>query len=137
MTNDTCVKSSMAPQAYKVVSTHPCDISGCTILSRLLHSHAPHLGGINGGVQYDLSTLAFSNGEQLEYFRSSIIRLQQEIILSREIFSPTRLLFRYMKSLTKSEKLRAFIAPKMTDLVAFLDNNGKSAVCTVGYINDI
>ena len=37
MTNDTSVKSSMAPQAYKVVSTHAHEISGWTILSRLLH----------------------------------------------------------------------------------------------------
>ena len=29
-----------------------------------------------------------------------------------------------MKALTKSEKLRDFIAPKMTDLITFLDNNG-------------
>ena len=28
ITNDTCVKSSMAPQAYKVVSTHAHEISG-------------------------------------------------------------------------------------------------------------
>ena len=33
-----------------------------------------------------------------------------------------------MKALTKSEKLRAFIAPKMTDLITFLDKNGKSTV---------
>ena len=32
MTNATCVKSSMAPQAYKVVSTHSHEISVWTIL---------------------------------------------------------------------------------------------------------
>ena len=37
MTNDTCVKFSMAPQAYKVVRTHAHEMSGWTILSRLLH----------------------------------------------------------------------------------------------------
>ena len=63
MTNATCVKSSMAHQAYKVASTRGHYISGYTILSRLLHSRAPHLGGINGGVKYDLVTLAFRNGE--------------------------------------------------------------------------
>ena len=73
MTNDTCVKSFMSPQAYKVVSTHSHEISLWTILSRLIHSRAPHLGGMNGDVQSDLATLAFNNGEQLEYFHSSIL----------------------------------------------------------------
>ena len=77
MTNDTCVESSMTPQAYKVFSTRDHEISGWTILSRLLHSLAPHLGGINGGVQFDISTLAFNNGKQLEDFNISILRLQQ------------------------------------------------------------
>ena len=62
MTNNTCVKSSMAPQAYKLVSTHAHDISGWTIFSRLLHSRAPQLGGMNGDVQSDLATLTFKNG---------------------------------------------------------------------------
>ena len=128
MTNDTCVKSSMAPQAYNVVSTHVHEISGWTILSILIHSRAPHLGGMNDDVQSDLATLAFRNGEQLEDFHSRILRLQQEIMLSGEIFSPARLLIQYMKALTKSEKLKAFIAPKMIDLITFLDKNGKSAV---------
>ena len=88
-------------------------------------------------VQSDLATLAIKKGEQLEYFHSRIIRLQQEIILSREIFSCTRLLFQYMKALTKSDKLRDFIAPNITDLITFLDNNGKSAVYTGGNINGI
>ena len=107
MTNNTCVKSSMKPQAYKIVSTHSHEISGWTILSRLLHSRAPHLGGMNGGVQSDLVTLDFRNDEQLEYFHSRILRLQQEIMLSGEIVSPTRLLFQYMKALTKIEKHKA------------------------------
>ena len=49
-------------------------------------------------------------------------------MLSGEIVSPTRLLFQYMKALQKSDKLRAFIAPKMTDLITLLENNGKYAV---------
>ena len=49
-------------------------------------------------------------------------------MLTGEIVSPTRLLFQYMKALTKSEKLKAFIAPKMTDLITFLDKNGKSNI---------
>ena len=58
-------------------------------------------------------------------------------MLSGEIFSPTRFLFRYMKALTKSEKIRAFIAPNMKDLITFLDNNVKSAVYTGGDIHGI
>ena len=58
-------------------------------------------------------------------------------MLSGEIVSPTRLLFHCTKELTKSEKLRAFIAPKMTDIITFLDNNGKYAVDTGGDIHGI
>ena len=62
----------MAPQDYKVVSTHAHDISGWNILSRLIHSCDPHLGGMNDDVKSDLATQTFNNGEQLEYFHSSI-----------------------------------------------------------------
>ena len=72
----------MEPQAYKIVSTHAHEISRCTILSRLLHSHTPHIGSMDGDVQSDLATLAFNNGEQLGYFHIRIIRIQQEIMLS-------------------------------------------------------
>ena len=130
MKNDTCVKSSMEPQAYKVVSTNAHEISGWNILSRLLHSRTPHLGVMNGDVQSDIATLAFKNGEKIEDFHRRILRLRQEIMHSGEIFSPIRLLFPYMKALKKSEKLRSFIAPKMTDLLTFFDNNGKYAVYT-------
>ena len=58
-------------------------------------------------------------------------------MLSGEIFSPTRLIFQYMKALTKSEKIRAFIAPNMTDLITSLDNNGKYAVYKGGDIHFI
>ena len=84
MTNNNCVKSSMEPQDCKIFSTHAHEISGWIILSRLLHSRAPHLGVMNGDVQSDLATLAFRNGEQLEDFHSRILRLQQEIMLSGE-----------------------------------------------------
>ena len=67
----------MAPQAYKVVSTHAHEISGWTILSRRLHLRSPHLGGMNGDVQPDLATLAFKNREQIEYFHIRIIIFQQ------------------------------------------------------------
>ena len=137
MTNDTCVKSYMSPQAYKVVSTHAHEISGWTILSRLLHPRVPHLGGMNGDVKYDLATLAFKNGEQLEDFRSRILRIQQVIVLYGEIVSPTRIILQYMKALTKREKLRAFIAPEMTDLIISLDNNVKSNVYKGGDMHGI
>ena len=42
-----------------------------------------------------------------------------------------------MKALTKSDKLRDFIAPKMTDLITFLDNTRKSSVYTGGDIHGI
>ena len=58
-------------------------------------------------------------------------------MLSGEIVAPTRLLFQYTKSLTKSDTLRAFIAPEMTDLITFLENNGKYVVYTGGYIHGI
>ena len=42
-----------------------------------------------------------------------------------------------MKALTKSEKLKAFIAPKMTGLITLLDKNVKSAAYEGGYIHGI
>ena len=92
---------------------------------------------MNGYVQFYLSTLDFKNGEQLEVFHIRILRLQQEIMLSGENFSPTRLILQYMKALSNSDKLRYFIAPKMTDIITLLDNNGKSAVYTGGDIHYI
>ena len=47
---------------------------------------------MNSDVHYDLATLAFKNGEKIEYFHSRIIRIQQEIILYEETVSPKRLL---------------------------------------------
>ena len=62
----------MAPQYYKVVNTHAHEISGWTILSRLLHARAPHLGVMNGDAQSGLAILAFNNLEKLGYFHSRI-----------------------------------------------------------------
>ena len=73
----------MATLAYKVVNTDAHENFGQTVLSRLLHTRAPHLGGTNVDVQYDLATLEFKSAEQLEYFQSRILRLQQEINFSR------------------------------------------------------
>ena len=92
---------------------------------------------MNGDVQSNLATLACSNGEQLEYFHRRILILQQEIMLYGESVSPTRLLSKYMKALTKGNKLKAFIAPKMKDLITFLEKNGKSAVYEGGDIHGI
>ena len=90
----------------------------------------PHFAGINGGVHSDIATLTLNNGEQLEYLHSRIIRLRQEINLYGETLSPTRLLFQCMKALSNIDKLEAFVAPKMTDIVKFLDNKGKLAIYT-------
>ena len=54
---------------------------------------------MNGDVQYYLATLDINNREQIEDFHGIILRLQQEIVISGEIFSPTRLIFQYMKAL--------------------------------------
>ena len=40
-----------------------------------------------------------------------------------------------MKASSKSEKIKAFIAPKMTDLITLLENNRKYAVYTGGNIH--
>ena len=71
----------MAPQDYKVVNTHAHEISGWKILSRLLHSHAPHIGGMNGYVQFDLSTLELKITEQLEDFHRIIFIIHHKFIL--------------------------------------------------------
>ena len=137
MTNDTCVKSCMEPQSYKVVNTHAHDISGWTILSIPLRSRAPHFWGMNGDVKSDLATLALKNGEELNFFYSRTIRLQQEIMLSGEIVFPTILIFKYMKTLSKNDKIRTFIAPNVIYLITFLDNNGKYDVYTGECIHGI
>ena len=93
------------------------------MISRLIHSFSPNLGGINGDVQSDQDTLTFKNVEKLEYLHSIIFRLQQEIVLSGETVSPKRLIFYYMKEFSNSDKLKAFILPKLTYLITFLDNN--------------
>ena len=76
----------MATQDYKGVNNHANEISGCTIISRLLYARAPHIGGMNGDIQSDLATLVFKNGEQLEDFHRIMIRLQQKMILSGELY---------------------------------------------------
>ena len=92
---------------------------------------------MNVDFQSDLATLEFNNREQLEDFHNIIIRLQQEIILSVETISSTRLLLQYMKALSNSDKLKSSISPKMTDIMTFLDRNEKSAVYTGGNIHGI
>ena len=92
---------------------------------------------MHGDIQSDLSTLAFNNGEQLEYFHSRILILQQEIMLYVETVSPTRILFQYMKELEKIDELKSCIAPKMTYLITFLDNNRKYAVYTGVNIHEL
>ena len=42
-----------------------------------------------------------------------------------------------MNEFSKSDKIKAFIATKMTDIIIFLENNLKSAVYTGGYIHGL
>ena len=58
-------------------------------------------------------------------------------MLSGENVSPIRLLFQYTMALTKSEKLRAFIAPKMIYLINLFDKNRKYTVYEEGDIHGI
>ena len=58
-------------------------------------------------------------------------------MLSGETVSPTRLLLQYMKALTNSEKLKAFMVPKTTDLITCIDTNGKYAEYDGGDIHGI
>ena len=109
----------------------------CTILSILLYARAPPLGGVNGDVQSEMVTLAFNQGEQIEDCHSTILRLQQEINLYGETVPPKKLLLQYMKALESSDKLKAFIAPNITDLIILLDKNRKLYICTGGNIHGI
>ena len=70
LNNDTCVKYSMEHQSYNVVNTHAHETLICTIVSS-------HIWGINGNVKSELATLIIKKEEQLEYFHSIIIRIQQ------------------------------------------------------------
>ena len=137
MTDGNSVKSSMATQTYKVFRTRDHEISGWKIISRLINSRASNNVGMNGDVHSDLSTLAFKNGEQFEDLHNIIMRLQQEIILYGGTVYPTRFLFQYTKALSNTDKLKKIIAPKMTYIIKFLDNNEKSAVYTGGNIRGL
>ena len=86
---------------------------------------------MNSDVHYHPATLECKNGEQLEDFHSRTLILQQEIDLYAETTPPKRLLFQYTKVLSKSDKLKAFIVPKMTDIIIFLNNNGNLAIYIV------
>ena len=89
----------MSHQAYNIVNTHVHEISGWTIISKLIHARAPHLGGMNVDVRTDLVTLESKNGEQLETFLRKIIWLQQAIIIYGEPVYPTIILFQYIQTL--------------------------------------
>ena len=58
-------------------------------------------------------------------------------MLSGETVFPKRLLFQDTKSLSNIDKLKTLVAPKMTDLITFLENNEKSAIYIGGDINEI
>ena len=61
-TNETCIKYSMAPQVYKVVTTHAHKFLGQNILSRLLHYREPHIEGMNDDIYYEFSSLELKLG---------------------------------------------------------------------------
>ena len=42
-----------------------------------------------------------------------------------------------MKPFPKSDKLKSFFAPKMEDIITFLENDGKSAVYTGVNVNEL
>ena len=69
----------MASQAYKAVNIHDNEISGWTILSRLLHAHALLLVGMDGDVQSYIDTMVFKNGEQREDFISELSDFNKKI----------------------------------------------------------
>ena len=71
----------------------------------------------------------------LKTFISVFLDYNKKIFSLEKFFSPTRLIFQYMKALSNSDKLRAFIAPKMEDLITYLDNNVKSVVYKGGGIH--
>ena len=56
-------------------------------------------------------------------------------MLSGETVSPARLLFKYTKAFSNSDKLKVLIAPKITDITKFFDNNRKYAIYTGGDID--
>ena len=58
-------------------------------------------------------------------------------MLCGEIFSTTRLIFQYIQALSKSNKIIAFIASNMINLITFLDNNRKLAVYIGVNINGV
>ena len=62
LTNETLIKYSIVPQAYKVITNHVNEFSVWIILSRLLHTREPHNGGITDDVQTDLVTLDLKQG---------------------------------------------------------------------------
>ena len=82
-------------------------------------------------------TLFILSKKKIEGFHVRILRIKEEINISVENVSPTRLLLQYTKALSKSDKIRALIAPKMTDLITFIDNNRKSDIYTGGDIHGI
>ena len=60
--NDTYIKSSMIPQAYKVVITHAHETPGWNIMFRILHEQDPNIGGMYGDFKSELSTLVLNQG---------------------------------------------------------------------------
>ena len=84
--NYTCIKSSISNQVYKVFNTYAHEILGWTILSILIHERIPHLGGMNGDVKYDLSTLAFNNVEKKKIFISDFSEFNRKVTSLEKLY---------------------------------------------------
>ena len=64
---------------------------------------------MNGDVRSELATSEFKKGDQIEYFHGRILILQQDINIYVETVSDKIILLQYIKELSTSEKLKAFI----------------------------
>ena len=49
-TNFTWIKTSLDAESYKTCTNHDHGVSVWTWISRLIHTHAPHIGDDNGGM---------------------------------------------------------------------------------------
>lgn len=123
--NNTYTNDNTAPQEYKVIIIHDHEVSGCNLISRIIHARSYHTRGINGDFKYDLSNLTFKQVKQLEEFHGSIISLHQEFFLSSETISPTRIIFHHMKALPNCDLIKNFIAPNIKYLIALIGIYGK------------
>ena len=99
LTNFTCIISYMTPQYCKFFTDQAHKLSGCTIISRLLHDRSSHLVTMGGDTQSELATLVFKQEEKVESFHGRTLRLHKETNIYGETVSPTRILLQYTEAL--------------------------------------